>query len=142
MADLINHPEHYERNRFTCEPKDLTKYLPHPLASAVEYILRAPYKGTEETDLKKAVWWLKELLNTPALWLGDRVICLLDVMDSRSLAWLDVRVAMGAMCMKNRYVENLFFERGQGVCLPNRETVINTIAMIEIEGAEQDEEEK
>lgn len=139
MADLINHPEHYERNRFTCEPKDLTKYLPHPLASAVEYILRAPYKGTEETDLKKAVWWLKELLRTPTLWDGEgRVFC---PVDEQSHLGLEFYVCMGAMCLKNRYVEAIF-RRKRGLHRPTREAIANAIAMIEMEGVEQTEEEK
>ena len=69
MTDNVNHPSHYERFRFTCEPKDFTKHLPHPLASAVEYIIRAPHKGNELEDLEKACFWLNEFLNTPEFWL-------------------------------------------------------------------------
>lgn len=56
--DLVNHPKHYVANRISFEPVDVTAFLPHPLASAVEYVLRAPFKGQEELDLEKAVWWL------------------------------------------------------------------------------------
>lgn len=56
--DLVNHPKHYVANRIAFEPVDVTAFLPHPLASAVEYVLRAPYKGQEKLDLEKAVWWL------------------------------------------------------------------------------------
>jgi len=56
--DLVNHPAHYEKYRIVLEPVDLTERLPHPLASAAEYILRAPYKGSEKLDLQKAIWWL------------------------------------------------------------------------------------
>lgn len=56
--DLVNHPAHYEKYRIVLEPVDLTENLPHPLASAVEYILRSPYKGSEKLDLQKAIWWL------------------------------------------------------------------------------------
>lgn len=69
MTDNVNHPDHYARYRFECEPKDLTKYLPHPLASAIEYIIRAPFKGNELEDLKKAVWWLTEFQNTDEFWI-------------------------------------------------------------------------
>lgn len=41
------------------EKTDMVNHPSHPLASAVEYILRAPYKGSEKQDLEKAVWWLK-----------------------------------------------------------------------------------
>ena len=68
MTDAVNHPSHYARYRFECEPKDLTKYLPHPLASAIEYILRSPFKGSELEDLKKARFWLLEFANTSDFW--------------------------------------------------------------------------
>lgn len=71
MTDNVNSPDHYARFRFTCEPKDLTKHLPHPLASAIEYILRAPFKGNELEDLKKAVWWLTEFENTSSFWVRN-----------------------------------------------------------------------
>lgn len=62
MSDLINHPSHYSQAAVTVrfEPADLTERLPHPIASAVEYIIRAGRKeGVPETvDLKKARWWL------------------------------------------------------------------------------------
>lgn len=78
MTDNVNHPSHYERFRFTCEPKDFTKFLPHPLASAVEYFIRAPHKGNEVEDLQKAVFWLHELLTTDYYW---------DLGDSRNLLY-------------------------------------------------------
>lgn len=66
MSDLINHPSHYSQAAVTVrfEPADLTERLPHPIASAVEYILRAGKKEgcPEEVDLKKARWWLKRAL--------------------------------------------------------------------------------
>ena len=68
MTDNVNHPSHYARYRFECEPKDLTKYLPHPLASAIEYIIRAPFKGSELEDLQKARFWLLEFVNTDDFW--------------------------------------------------------------------------
>ena len=68
MTDNVNSPSHYARYRFECEPKDLTKYLPHPLASAVEYIIRAPFKGSELEDLQKARFWLLEFVNTDDFW--------------------------------------------------------------------------
>lgn len=68
MTDAVN-PDHYTRFRVTFEPADLTALLPHPLASAIEYIIRAPFKGREVEDLKKAQWWLRKLLDTEPLWL-------------------------------------------------------------------------
>lgn len=57
-TDMVNHPSHYMACRIVLEPVDATELLPHPLASAVEYILRSLYKGSERQDLEKAVWWL------------------------------------------------------------------------------------
>lgn len=57
-TDMVNHPSHYTACRIVLEPVDATELLPHPLASAVEYVLRSPYKGSEKQDLEKAVWWL------------------------------------------------------------------------------------
>ena len=68
MTDNVNSPDHYARYRFECEPKDLTKYLPHPLASAIEYIIRAPFKGNEIEDLRKACFWLGEFVGTSSFW--------------------------------------------------------------------------
>lgn len=58
-TDMVNHPSHYTACRIALEPVDATELLPHPLASAVEYVLRSPYKGSEKQDLEKEVWWLK-----------------------------------------------------------------------------------
>lgn len=68
MTDNVNHPSHYARFRFECEPKDFTKHLPHPLASALEYYIRSPYKANELEDLQKAAWWMQELLDTDSFW--------------------------------------------------------------------------
>lgn len=57
--DLVNNPSHYEKCKVVFEVVDLTERLPHALGAAIEYILRAPYKGSEKVDLEKAIWWLK-----------------------------------------------------------------------------------
>lgn len=63
----VEHPAHYERFRVTFEPADISVLLPHPIASAFEYIIRAPYKNGAE-DYRKAAWWLRKALATDALW--------------------------------------------------------------------------
>lgn len=68
MTDNVNHPSHYARFRFECEPKDFTKHLPHPLASAIEYYIRSPYKANELEDLQKAAFWLREFISTEMFW--------------------------------------------------------------------------
>ena len=105
-VDNVNHPVHYARFRVTIEPKDLTKFLPHPLASAIEYIMRAPFKGSEIEDLKKAVFWLRELLNTSELWSENQDGEIQLNILSKSLT--QVRMAALAMGMKNKIVAEIF----------------------------------
>lgn len=102
MTDAVN-PDHYTRFRVTFEPADLTALLPHPLASALEYILRAPYKGNEIEDLRKARWWLKKLLSTEELW----VSVVLNGIQHSALALIDwncyqyrLHAAYDALCLK------------------------------------------
>lgn len=60
MSDIVNHPTHYQQNTIHVEPIDITSRLPHPIASAFEYCIRAGKKEgvPEEIDLKKALFWL------------------------------------------------------------------------------------
>lgn len=54
--DMVNHPKHY--TAYAREVIDLTSLLDFTLGNAVKYILRAPFKGNFEQDMKKAVWYL------------------------------------------------------------------------------------
>lgn len=56
--DMVNHPSHYQHG---IEPIEFIEShnLNFCLGSAVKYIARAPYKGTELEDLKKAKWFLE-----------------------------------------------------------------------------------
>lgn len=58
--DPVNHPKHYVQ--YEHEVIELTEQLGFCLGNAVKYILRAPYKGNELEDLKKAEWYLNRLL--------------------------------------------------------------------------------
>ncbi len=64
MADPV-HPQHYKLCTLTREVADATQHLPHPLATAIEYIFRAGLKESsdEKTDLQKAVWWLHRMMH-------------------------------------------------------------------------------
>ena len=57
--DMVNHPPHYVGHGI--EPIEFIEShnLNFCLGSAVKYIARAPYKGTELEDLKKAKWFLE-----------------------------------------------------------------------------------
>lgn len=56
--DMVNHPPHYQHG---IEPIEFIEShnLNFNLGSAVKYIARAPYKGKELEDLKKAKWYLE-----------------------------------------------------------------------------------
>lgn len=107
MTDNVNHPDHYARFRFSCEPKDLTKFLPHPLASAIEYIIRAPFKGSELEDLQKARFWLLEFCNTQKFWRKAD-----DSDDSSSFCCIEesyspeLVASAYAICGKNFFLRN------------------------------------
>lgn len=63
MPEKINHPEHYATFSVNYEPADLTERMVHPLASAIEYLLRAGHKdgASYKEDLAKALWWLRRV---------------------------------------------------------------------------------
>lgn len=56
--DMVNHPQHYQHG---IEPIEFIEShnLNFNLGSAVKYIARSPYKGTELLDLKKAKWFIE-----------------------------------------------------------------------------------
>lgn len=72
MTDIINHPSHYMDSAILVEPIELTSLLPHPLASAYEYAIRAGKKegSPELVDLKKAQFWVRYYLNNDLFMLG------------------------------------------------------------------------
>ena len=59
---LVDHPAHYTQGEH--EVIELTERLDFCLGNATKYILRAPYKGQEVRDLKKARWYLKRRSET------------------------------------------------------------------------------
>jgi hypothetical protein len=54
--DAVNRPKHY--TQFRVEVIEITENLSFCLGNTVKYICRAPFKGTELQDLKKAQWYL------------------------------------------------------------------------------------
>lgn len=59
--DPVNHPSHYA-DHYEHEVIELTEKLGFCLGNAVKYILRAPYKGHEAEDLKKARWYVNRII--------------------------------------------------------------------------------
>ena len=60
LNDPVNHPSHYLKAAITIEPIELTARLDACLGQAVNYIVRAPYKGNEIEDLYKAAFYLRK----------------------------------------------------------------------------------
>lgn len=56
--DMVNHPQHYQHG---IEPIDYIEShnLNFNLGNVIKYVSRAPFKGTEAEDLKKAKWYLE-----------------------------------------------------------------------------------
>lgn len=116
MTDNVNSPSHYKRFRFECEPKDFTKHLPHPLASAIEYYIRSPYKANELEDLQKAAWWICEFLVTDSFWESDfnnasesEISCRVSVSEGKDMfRYLAAAWALAATC-DDKMIEDLFY---------------------------------
>lgn len=66
-SDPVNHPSHYLKCAVTVEPIELTSRLDACLGQAINYVLRAPYKGSQKEDLKKALFYLNRELSNIAL---------------------------------------------------------------------------
>ena len=56
--DIVNHPPHYQHG---IEPIEFIEShnLNFNLGNVIKYVSRAPFKGTEAEDLKKAKWYLE-----------------------------------------------------------------------------------
>jgi hypothetical protein len=57
--EMINHPQHYQGNKF--EVIDIIEDydLGFNLGNAVKYILRCEKKGNKKQDLEKAIWYIQ-----------------------------------------------------------------------------------
>lgn len=64
FVDLINEPPHYTAGRFECI--DVIEDQGHGrgfcYGNAIKYLIRAPHKGSELADLKKASWYVARLI--------------------------------------------------------------------------------
>lgn len=57
--DPIKKPKHYNFGRFEVINVIEDWKLGYHLGNVIKYVARAPYKGEELQDLKKAVWYLQ-----------------------------------------------------------------------------------
>ena len=59
MEDMINHPKHYTQCAVNVEPIELTSRLDSCLGQAINYVMRANFKGSKREDLEKAIYYLE-----------------------------------------------------------------------------------
>jgi len=60
--ETVNHPEHYNKGEIEVIDFIEDQNLGFHTGNAVKYIARSKYKGSEEEDIKKAIWYLKRHL--------------------------------------------------------------------------------
>lgn len=58
QQDNVNHPSHYTCHPSGIEPIEITEHMGFCLGNVIKYVMRAPYKGREIEDLKKAQFYL------------------------------------------------------------------------------------
>jgi hypothetical protein len=57
--EMVNHPDHYQGNKFEVIDVIEDYELGFSLGNAIKYILRADKKGNRKQDLKKAIWYIQ-----------------------------------------------------------------------------------
>ena len=62
MNDIVNNPAHYTMGGIAVFDLIQSWELDFPTGNVVKYVVRAPYKGNELQDLKKARWYLDQLI--------------------------------------------------------------------------------
>jgi len=67
--DSVNHPKHYQGNKFEVIEIIEDFNLDFDLGNAIKYILRCGKKGNLVQDLKKAIWYLQRRVEMSG---GDR----------------------------------------------------------------------
>lgn len=71
--DAVNHPDHYTTGQTEVIDilEDLASRYDNPVdaylvATAAKYLFRSPFKGAQEQDIRKAVWYLTRLADNIA----------------------------------------------------------------------------
>ena len=65
----VNHPDHYNQGKIEVIDiiEDLVRDYPGVeafcIGNAIKYIARAPYKGSKQDDIRKAIWYLNKELD-------------------------------------------------------------------------------
>lgn len=61
--DQINNPPHYTKGKIEVIDFIEDQQLSYHLGNVCKYICRAPHKGKELEDLKKALWYLNRYIS-------------------------------------------------------------------------------
>lgn len=113
QPDLVNHPNHYLQAAVTVEPIDLTQHLPHPLASAFEYLVRAGHKDgqSEALDLQKARFWLRRWLQlkVPAVYLTMETFAALVLLVKKNPLACGILMTAAEVAIRNLAKEEYAF---------------------------------
>ena len=56
--EKVKHPDHYNEHLSGVECIDIVEWMTFNLGNAVKYVWRAPYKGNQIEDLRKAAWYI------------------------------------------------------------------------------------
>lgn len=59
MSDQVNNPPHYTNAAGKIEPIDFCRVFPFCFGNFCKYVIRAPFKGNEAQDLRKAAKYLE-----------------------------------------------------------------------------------
>lgn len=78
MSDKINHPDHYTAGSIEVYDFIEAWNLDFTIGNVVKYVARAPYKGTQLDDLRKAKWYLEKAIEKEERRIAERVTASLD----------------------------------------------------------------
>lgn len=67
MPEMVNHPAHYNEHPSGVECIEVIRPLCFSLGSAIKYFWRCSLKGSEEQDIEKAIWYLKDMERNTSL---------------------------------------------------------------------------
>lgn len=60
--DIVEKPQHYNSHPSGIEAIDVCRFMSFDLGNAFKYIFRAPFKGSQLQDLKKARWYINDAI--------------------------------------------------------------------------------
>lgn len=117
----VNHPLHYLKAAVVIEPIELTSRLDSCLGQALQYVMRAPYKGNDIEDLEKAVFYLKKEISN----VGSRGY--VELCAATGLDWYVFIFKNHTTGLTKRVIKALFDEGSEIVCVSSIQNAIQVI---------------